>query len=453
MSQTITDMPPEARVEYRIVATNDEGTVRSEARKFTTLAVPPTFVSSFGSAGTGIGQFGRASFIAVDASGKNSGPPTAKTTACRSSARAAPSSPSTEPKALATVSSAIPAASLSARTGAFGSSTRVTLELRYSSSSQVYEGQLKNNGSSPDFSEPVSITVTHGYVYVGDYGKEAVVKVAESGGAPEVLPKGEYGLVTISTPAGLASDAAGHVFLSNYDHDEILQYRESDSWLPWGREVTSQGEMAGPYGLAVKPSGNLVVADKPNNRIELFAPGELLVGGGESLTSAGAAGAGPGQFNEPIGVALGPGGNIYVADAANHRIERWNEVTRPRSHKFACDGGQGHQSDVERKGRPGRTSDHLSLRIRDHHCLRKPAPRPNRNRSGAASTWSRSGSPWAGLAPETNYFYRVVATNSEGTTYGSRLSFTTLPVAASTSSFGSAGTGPGQFARPLGVTR
>ena len=43
--------------------------MRSEARKFTTLAVPPTFVSSFGSAGTGIGQFGRASFIAVDASG------------------------------------------------------------------------------------------------------------------------------------------------------------------------------------------------------------------------------------------------------------------------------------------------------------------------------------------------------------------------------------------------
>ena len=56
------------------------------------------------------------------------------------------------------------------------------------------------------------------------------------------------------------------------------------------------------------------------------------------------------------------------------------------------------------------------------------------------------------LQPETTYHYRIVATNVEGTVYGVDQQFTTLAKSASyLSSFGTAGSAPGQFNRPMGA--
>lgn len=37
----------------------------------------------------------------------------------------------------------------------------------------------------------------------------------------------------------------------------------------------------------------------------------------------GSLGAGDGEFNQPGGIAVGKGGDIYVADADNHRIQKF----------------------------------------------------------------------------------------------------------------------------------
>ena len=87
--------------------------------------------------------------------------------------------------------------------------------------------------------------------------------------------------------------------------------------LTWGvRSGTANGELSFPVGVATDGSGNVYVADANNGRIQKFdSTGTFLT----------AWNLGPGQFHFPVGVATDGSGNVYVADAGNGRIQ-----------KFAC---------------------------------------------------------------------------------------------------------------------
>ena len=83
-----------------------------------------------------------------------------------------------------------------------------------------------------------------------------------------------------------------------------------------GGKGTGSGQFDGPLGIAVDRSGNVLVADSRNARIEKFKPS------GTFITSIGIKGSGYGQFGEPNGIAIDRDGNIYVADAANNRVQK-----------------------------------------------------------------------------------------------------------------------------------
>ena len=88
--------------------------------------------------------------------------------------------------------------------------------------------------------------------------------------------------------------------------------------------IFNQGQGAGyPHAVAVDLSGNIYVADTACDRIQEITPG------GEVITIAGSGkpgykdGAGEeAQFNAPSGVAVDSSGNVYVANAGNHRIRK-----------------------------------------------------------------------------------------------------------------------------------
>jgi sugar lactone lactonase YvrE len=76
-------------------------------------------------------------------------------------------------------------------------------------------------------------------------------------------------------------------------------------------------------GIVVDLTGNVLVADSGNNRIQRFS------GIGTFLLKFGAAGAGDGQLNLPQGLAIDVQGNVYVADYFNNRIQKFAPVVVP----------------------------------------------------------------------------------------------------------------------------
>lgn len=76
-----------------------------------------------------------------------------------------------------------------------------------------------------------------------------------------------------------------------------------------------------PYGVAVGPAGELYIADQANHRIRfLDAAGEVSTLAGSGLPAF-ADGLGlSAAFSSPSGIARDGAGKLYVADQGNHRV-------------------------------------------------------------------------------------------------------------------------------------
>src|SRR5882762_2682112 len=76
-----------------------------------------------------------------------------------------------------------------------------------------------------------------------------------------------------------------------------------------------------PAGVAVDAAGNIYVADYGNNQIRKITPERLvstLAGSGNQgqINATGLLA----SFNQPTGIAVDAAGNVYVGDAGNNRI-------------------------------------------------------------------------------------------------------------------------------------
>jgi DNA-binding beta-propeller fold protein YncE len=94
----------------------------------------------------------------------------------------------------------------------------------------------------------------------------------------------------------------------------------------WGSYGSGNGQFLYPFGVATDAAGNVYVVDTDNNRIEKFTSD------GTYLTQWGTIGILNGQFGYPVGVATDAAGNVYVTDPFNYRVQ-----------KFTSDGTYVHQ--------------------------------------------------------------------------------------------------------------
>src|SRR5436309_3389813 len=90
-----------------------------------------------------------------------------------------------------------------------------------------------------------------------------------------------------------------------------------------GRLGAEPGQMDLPLGVALDAGGNIYVVDSGNSRIQKFDPR------GRPLAAVGSAGSAPGQFNQPSDIAVDAAGNVYVADTWNHRIQKFGADLTP----------------------------------------------------------------------------------------------------------------------------
>ena len=129
-------------------------------------------------------------------------------------------------------------------------------------------------------------------------------------------PDGFYG-------AGVAAATPSNVYVVDTFNKRIQQYTSTVPPTTYAHEATlagagsGDGQLVSPLGAAVDPDGNLYVADTGNERIQKFGPS------GSFITKWGVEGSGPGEMDWPSDVTVAPDGNVYVTDTTNHRVQRW----------------------------------------------------------------------------------------------------------------------------------
>ncbi|HUS81951.1 MAG TPA: NHL repeat-containing protein, partial [Dehalococcoidia bacterium] len=165
---------------------------------------------------------------------------------------------------------------------------------------------------------PTDVTVdAAGNIYVSD-GKNNRIQIFGSDGSllRTLQPSGDE---AFHEPWSVALGEDGSIYVSDTWHYEaigrVAKY-DADLNLLWATDETTG--FYGPRDILPLPDGSVLVADTGNKRIVKLGPT------GEVVAMYGAAGADPGQFNEPVGLALGPNGDIYVADTWNGRVQRFD---------------------------------------------------------------------------------------------------------------------------------
>lgn len=125
-------------------------------------------------------------------------------------------------------------------------------------------------------------------------------------------------------PRSLALAPDGSVYVADTGNSRIVhldaQGKVLGSWggrTPEGQNPPAAGTFNEPWGVAVDAGGNVYVTDTWNHRVQKFdAQGSFLLEWGTGGVSA----EGSDRFWGPRGIAVGPNGNVYVTDTGNRRV-------------------------------------------------------------------------------------------------------------------------------------
>jgi DNA-binding beta-propeller fold protein YncE len=104
----------------------------------------------------------------------------------------------------------------------------------------------------------------------------------------------------------------------------------------WGSAGTEPGQFARIRAMTLGPDGNLYVADACNHRIQVFTRE------GEWVRCFGEAGEEPGQLSYPYDLAFGKQGKepvLYVVEYGNHRVQKFT----PDGRSLGCWGSAGKE--------------------------------------------------------------------------------------------------------------
>ncbi len=134
-------------------------------------------------------------------------------------------------------------------------------------------------------------------------------------------------------PAGLAMDTNGNLFIADYQNHAIRKLSPDGLVTTFAGRPGHLGSTNGtgtnatfnnPSGIALAANGTLYVSDTGNNIIRSVSASGVVgtLAGAAGQSGATNATGGLARFNTPLGIALGPGGSIFVADSGNYTVRK-----------------------------------------------------------------------------------------------------------------------------------
>jgi streptogramin lyase len=155
--------------------------------------------------------------------------------------------------------------------------------------------------------EPKDVALDdEGRAFVADSGNHRVAVFSAAG-----TLLSSFGSEELTDPAGIDVDVAmfgSTVFVADSGSNSV------DSFTPAGALVDSFGSVSSPRDVVVGAGGNLFVADFANQRVDVFTKE-----GNGPVRSIGAAG-GEAKLSGPAALAVDDSGGIYVVDQTAQRV-------------------------------------------------------------------------------------------------------------------------------------
>jgi trimeric autotransporter adhesin len=190
------------------------------------------------------------------------------------------------------------------------------------------QGLVNGSGTAAVFQYSYGVAVgVDGTVYVADYGNNSIRKIT-SAGVVTTLAGREAGF---NGPAGVAIGADGTVYVADSRANRIRKITAAGVVTTLaGSGVAGRADGTGaaatfnnPEGVAVGADGTVYVADSRSNTIrKITAAGVVTTLAGSGSTGSANATGTAASFNFPTGIAVAADGTVYVADRDNMRIRK-----------------------------------------------------------------------------------------------------------------------------------
>lgn len=209
-------------------------------------------------------------------------------------------------------------------------------------------GFVDGNAGSARFNLPFGICMDKsGNIFVADGGNNCIRKITVAGIVSTYAGNGTAGyadgagsIAKFSSPSDLCIDDSGNVYVSDFKNHRIRKISQAGMVSTIAGSGTA-GYMNGsaataqfnyPRGICTDNQGNLYIGDSWNHRIrKVDNAGNVstYAGGGNAIgvSSTGDyvdANDTNARFYTPSGISIDKNGNVYVADAYNHRIRKIN---------------------------------------------------------------------------------------------------------------------------------
>ncbi|MEI9934544.1 MAG: hypothetical protein WDM71_06755 [Ferruginibacter sp.] len=117
-------------------------------------------------------------------------------------------------------------------------------------------------------------------------------------------------------------------------------------------EGSAANQLDNPAGIYLDNNGNVYVADFANNRIQKFPAGSTSSTNGITVAGGNGAGNGAKQFNFPSGIYIDASGNMYVADLHNYRIQKFPAGSTSSTNGVTVAGGNGAGTSAKQLNNP-----------------------------------------------------------------------------------------------------
>lgn len=173
------------------------------------------------------------------------------------------------------------------------------------------------------FSSVAGVAVdSSGNVWVADFGNNRIQEFNEKGEYLQQFGKAGKEAGQFEGPTNIAF-SGGNLYITDFRNSRVQEFSTAGTpILQFGTAGSENGEFSDPFGIAADPrNGNLYVVDGGNKRVQEFTAA------GTFITKFGTAGTGPGEFSEPTGIAVNPTGGVDALDSATNEVEQWMRST------------------------------------------------------------------------------------------------------------------------------